>query len=274
MERKRVLITVTTYPLPSNKYQELVCTAGFTENGKWIRIYPIPLSYLVNNRYRKYDWIEIDLSRREISKDFRPESFNPVNNNLSDIVKVGSIDTKGHWAERKKVCLKKVYTNLEKLISEAKNPSYYTSLATFKPTRITDFKIIPDDRDWKPEWKASMEQYCLFTEDPDFERLGIKKVPYKFKYVFEDDSGKSSTMMIEDWEIGQLYWNCLKSYGTVEEAVKKVREKYFDTLAKKRDTYLFLGTSLTWHKRGRNPFMIIGVFYPTIDPNQNQMSLF
>jgi hypothetical protein len=35
----RVLITVKTYPTPSAKYDELVCNAGFLENGKWIRIY-------------------------------------------------------------------------------------------------------------------------------------------------------------------------------------------------------------------------------------------
>jgi len=28
LDQKKVLITVKTYPLPSNKYQELVCTAG------------------------------------------------------------------------------------------------------------------------------------------------------------------------------------------------------------------------------------------------------
>jgi len=30
-EKQKVLITVKTYPIPSNKYDELVCTAGVTE---------------------------------------------------------------------------------------------------------------------------------------------------------------------------------------------------------------------------------------------------
>ena len=46
MPRLRVLITVTTYPLPSRSYDELVCTAGILENGEWIRIYPVPLELL------------------------------------------------------------------------------------------------------------------------------------------------------------------------------------------------------------------------------------
>ena len=44
--RKKVLITVTTIPLPSRSYDELVCTAGVLEDGTWIRIYPMPLSFL------------------------------------------------------------------------------------------------------------------------------------------------------------------------------------------------------------------------------------
>ena len=41
MAKTKVLITVKTYPAISKKYEELVCTAGFLEDGAWIRIYPI-----------------------------------------------------------------------------------------------------------------------------------------------------------------------------------------------------------------------------------------
>lgn len=36
--RTKVLVTVMTYPLPSRGYQELVCTAGVTEDGEWVRL--------------------------------------------------------------------------------------------------------------------------------------------------------------------------------------------------------------------------------------------
>ena len=42
MALTKVLITVKTYPTLSAKYDELVCTAGFREDGTWIRIYPVP----------------------------------------------------------------------------------------------------------------------------------------------------------------------------------------------------------------------------------------
>lgn len=76
MAKTRVLITVKTYPTISGKYDELVCTAGFREDGTWVRIYPVSFrKKAYDQQYRKYDWIEIDLDKN--TGDFRPESFRP-----------------------------------------------------------------------------------------------------------------------------------------------------------------------------------------------------
>src|SRR5471030_2514646 len=106
MLRKKVLITVTTYPLPSRSYDELVCTAGVLEDGSWIRIYPIPFKFLTGLRQDgkissyKYTWIELDLVKR--SDDFRPESHSPAHYDFSDINVLDSISTKGNgWTTRK-----------------------------------------------------------------------------------------------------------------------------------------------------------------------------
>lgn len=69
--------------------------------------------------------------------------------------------------------------------------------------------------------------------------------------------------MIEDWEIGALYWRCLKiAEGNEAVALEKVKQKYegeFNT----KDIHLFLGTTKKFHAMGApNPFVIIGVFYP------------
>jgi hypothetical protein len=77
-------------------------------------------------------------------------------------------------------------------------------------------------------------------------------------------------MMIEDWEIGALYWNCIRDTATPEEAVEKVRQKYLDDFRDK-DLYLYLGTTREWHGRGKNPFVVVGAFYP---PFQLQGDLF
>jgi hypothetical protein len=62
MALTKVLITVKTYPTLSTKYEELVCTAGFREDGSWIRIYPVQFrNRPYGQQYKKYQWIEIDL---------------------------------------------------------------------------------------------------------------------------------------------------------------------------------------------------------------------
>lgn len=268
MAKQKVLITVTTYPLPSRSYDELVCTAGVLENGQWIRIYPVPLQFLKGLREDghvetfKYNWIELDLKRR--SDDFRPESHSPVDYSFADITVHGKIGTESNWHGRKQYCTANVYTNIDQLIEQSKAPTN-VSLATFKPTEIIGFDIEEDEREWKKEWRDQLNQLQLaFEPEKDTKRELIPKLPYKFYYRFKDETGKARRLMIEDWEIGALYWNCLRAAeGNETVALAKVREKYEGDFLKNKDIYLFLGTTKEWHmRRSKNPFVIIGVFYP------------
>ncbi len=93
----------------------------------------------------------------------------------------------------------------------------------------------------------------------------VRKLPYKFYYHFKDAVGKESRLMIEDWEIGQLFWKCFKRKGNEEEALKDITKKYQEEFLSKKDILLFLGTTLEFHRRkARNPFVITGVFYPPV----------
>ncbi len=262
--RTKVLITVTTYPLPSRSYDELVCTAGILEDGSWIRIYPVPFQFL---NFHKYQWVEIDLLPRDDRRDFRPESYQPRNPDLSDLVVLEKIDTEQNWHNRKLACLKNVYTNMERLIEDSKSPKN-VSLAAFRPKKIRRLLILDDEREWKQEWLEQLRQVDMFTkgkgETDNEARVPIDKIPYKLKYEFEDESGKVSTMTLEDWEIGALYRNCLRSSeGDEIVALEKVKQKYETEFLQENEITLFLGTTLEHHRqRHNNPFTIIGVFYP------------
>jgi hypothetical protein len=272
MPRLKVLLTVTTYPLPSRTYDDLVCTAGLLEDGTWIRIYPIPLGFL-NNLKRdgvlqptKYSWIELNLKKR--SDDFRPESHSPEDYEFKDLVVGEHLGTDNNWSKRKEFCLKNIYTNRAKLVAASKKPNF-KSLATFKPAKLHAFIIEKVEEDWDPVYAELKKQGSLFPK-ADAQKTGdapkIKKVPYKFYYKFEDDDGKISKLMIEDWEIGQLYWNCLRRADYDEEvALEKVRYRYEYEFFNKKDIYLFLGTTKKHHNTSRNPFVIIGVFYPKLE---------
>ena len=229
-KKEKVLITVKTYPTLSGKYDELVCTAGLREDGSWIRIYPIPFrKKAYEEQYSKYDWIEMELVKN--TSDFRPESYRPYSHE-SEIKILGNIGTgkKRDWGVRKELVLKNVYSDMSKLIEEAKNKEICTSLAVFKPTKILDFTVEEVAREWDKEkiekLKARRDQTTLF-ENPEDPFEVVNKLPYKFKYVFEDCNGSECKMMIEDWEIGQLFWNSLRrNEGDEGLAIEDVKKKY------------------------------------------------
>lgn len=271
MTLTKVLITVKTYPTLSAKYDELVCTAGFREDGSWVRIYPIPFrkkSY--DQQYKKYDWIEIDLAKNE--HDFRPESYRPTNID-NEIKIVGHIGTENNWEERKKYCLKKVYEDIKILIDEAKNKDIRTSLAVFKPKEILNFYVESTEREWDTGKLENLKQLNLFDNyNKDGSLSVVKKLPYKFKFRFIDAKNYECNLMIEDWETGQLFWRCMQKYSQNEQkAIEDVRKKYFDDFAKNKDLYFFLGTTKQHHFTSKNPFIIIGTFYPK---KEHQLSLF
>lgn len=270
MAKERVLIAVKTYPTLSKTYTELVCTAGFRGDGSWIRIYPSPFRFLSDDqRYGKYQWIELDLVKNK--KDPRPESFSP--SNIDDISLGEKVGTGQDWFYRKHLILDRntVHTNLATIIAGAKAMEY--SLAIFKPTKVLDLIVEETEADWEiskfEAAKAARDQGSLFDESDSGDFKIMPKLPFKFSYKFIDDAGTKSTLMIEDWEIGQLYWNCLKS-STPERAAQKVRQKYLDDFAQTKDLHLFMGTTRQWHSVAPNPYVIIGTFHP---PMTQQLSL-
>jgi hypothetical protein len=270
----RVLITVKTYPTPSSRYGELVCTAGLLNGEQWVRIYPIPFRFLQDGQqYPKYSWITLDLVRR--TQDFRPESYRPRRGIGEPIQVSEALGTQNHWAGRKAIVLRNVFTSMNDLIAQAQSEER-TSLATLKPAEIVDFVIEETDRDWKEKFLAQNQQGDIFETDNKGRmqnRQLVQKLPYKYSYNFlSEGDDRPRTMMIEDWEIGALFWNCLRQTDGDEAAANElVRQKYLDEFRERNDLYLFLGTTLQHHLRSRNPFIIVGIFYP---PKTSQLPLF
>ena len=99
-EKKKILIVVMTYPIPSRSHTETICTAGLTKDGEWVRLYPIDYRYLDSSKqFRKYQWIEVELGPRNNEKDKRLESRRPK---IESISLFGEpISTKNNWSERK-----------------------------------------------------------------------------------------------------------------------------------------------------------------------------
>lgn len=250
-EKKRVLIAIKTYPLPSTSYQEVVCTAGVLEDGSFIRLYPINYRYRPYWQwYKKYQWIEVEAIKHD--RDPRKESYRPK----VDSIRIVSdpLSTRNRWTEREKYVLAQGSRTMEELWDLQHTDR--TSLGIIRPSEINDFIIEPDLEDWGPQQKELFQQLHLFGPD----QKPLEKIPFKFYYVFRCDDPRCNghKMMIEDWEIGQLYRSMRNRYHSPEIAVEKVRQKFFHQMcAPNIDTHFFVGTVLrhgTW--------VVVGVFWP------------
>lgn len=283
----RVLVTVMTYPTLSKNHFETVCTAGFREDGSWIRIYPVPhrLLYLQDMpKYKKWQWIEVDLEKNP--KDKRPESYHIKNIDTLKILE--KLDgAKIDWDKRYRWIIKNkiVYDNMTDLLK--KTQENLVSLAVLKPIEFIDFTYEKVDMigyeemlaKYQKKYDAERRQLSLFEDCRSINDSFVfaKRIPFRFKYVFKTNDGKVRHMMIEDWEIGMLFLNSYKSSKAntqeekYEEAISKVRNKYWG-FVQKEEVLLLIGTQYKWHNlKAPNPYVIIGVFH---SPKNRQLCLF
>ncbi len=280
MALTKILVTVMTYPTLSDKHFETVCTAGFREDGSWIRIFPVPyrlLDQFDKNKYSKWQWIEADIEQTPTHDD-RPESYHIKD--IDSLKVLDRLDVKGKpdWGLRKQWVFKNkpLFDNMSEVIDLTKRNQL--SLAVLKPTEIIDIQIEKEDlakyraklAKIKATYKASKTQLTLFSNsnEIDFSFQFAEKIPFKFRYVFRSKDGIVRKLMIEDWELGALY----RKYQDDNMAVEKVLSKYRELI--QRDIFFFLGTSFQWQKKkSPDPYLIIGVFYPPHEHNSSQLEL-
>lgn len=100
-ETARVMITVKTYPNPSDTYGETVCVAGVRidrNRPEWIRLYPVKFRNAdFDSQFKKYDVIDINGTYHQ-GRDNRPESFRP---RQDEMVHIEHLGTSSNWHGRR-----------------------------------------------------------------------------------------------------------------------------------------------------------------------------
>ncbi len=254
-ERKDVLIVARTYPTPAKKGIEVSCTAGITNDGKWIRLFPVPYRFMdYDKRFRKYQWIEVMVQK---AGDPRPESYTI----FTDTIKIKSdpLPTTNGWKARKDpifplkghclCCLKR-----------ERDGKGCPTLGFFRPKLIEQLLIEEDAATWTNEQIELLRQVPLFTKKPLAE---LEKVPYKFKYKFQCDDKDCSghTLICTDWEMGESWRKWKLKYGKDWES--KFRQRFETDMIQKYDTHFYVGT-VHGHPQS---WIIIGLFYPLLSTN-------
>ena len=262
MLKKQVLITVMTYPHPSKKDQELVCTAGITQELDWVRLYPIDYRYRPRSQqFRKYQWVDVELQKPDSGKDNRKESFRPKLDSLA--LHGEPLSTQKQWSERREIIDRLPRYTVNQLKSQFDADK--TSLGVVRPTRVVDMEIRPvEDTEWKPEWQNLFKQMTLFGP----QQKPLRKIPFTFHYHFEcEDSEKPHVAMCEDWELGTLFLGESERLGSDEAAAESVKNKFLGELCRPdKDTRFFMGTRFPY-----NVWLVLGVFWP---PKIHQRKLF
>jgi hypothetical protein len=251
--QRRVLVVARTYPVPARKSIEVSCTAGITEDGRLIRLFPIPYRFLdQDKRFTKYQYIEARIAKSE--SDARPESYHVD----IDSIRIGSqpIPTADNWEARKAKVLPLRTRSLCFLQAE-RDLNKEPTLGFFKPKIITALKIEPTSSEWTSEELGRLRQYPLFGNAPKTE---LEKLPAVFSYEFKcDESGcHTHTLSCTDWEMGAAYRAWRYKYGARWE--EKFRHRFETEMIMQNDTHFFVGTL----RNHPDSWIIIGLFYPRL----------
>jgi hypothetical protein len=249
-ETLKVLIVVRTYPVPEDEGVESSCTAGITEDGRWIRLFPVPYRFLeAEQQFQKYQWIEVGVTK---SSDARVESYRPIEESIRILTEPLSTDK--CWIARKQFLSPLRAPSLCGLVRQ-RNESGQPTLGFFRPKIITELLIHETFPNWTDAQLAILRQDHLFRKAPIRE---LEKIPYWFRYEFscDDEDCNGHTLMCADWEMGESYRSWKRLYG--DEWESKFRQRYEAEMIHKNDTHFIVGTT----KAHPHTWIIIGLFYP------------
>lgn len=271
MDTQRILIFAKTYPELSTRYRETVCTGGCTEDGKPIRIYPVPIRYLpLYNRYSLYTWIEAPIRKSEA--DARPESFRIVDPRAIRLL--DTLPTKRGWLERRKVIFRDRswhYDCLEELKELRRRDS--RSLGLVGVSEVVGVDLVQKKEEERREHEEKLRNLQAAGNLFDARQKNLEFLPFRVRLrwrcgdpgrcLCRTDKPHSATVM--DWGLGEL--------GRREGAEQALRKMEDIANLKKHDLRLFMGNL----KSRQHIFGIVGLWAPLrrdVEKHPLQPSLF
>lgn len=263
-EQKDILIWGKTRPEISTTYREIVCTGGvFRDNRRLVRIYPVPLRYLDDEKeFRKYQWIRAYVAKAP--SDPRPESYKI---RYGDIQVLETIPTErgGNWDKRAEWIInpENLVVSVEDL--QAQQRTTGRSLGLMQPREVIDIRadrLSTTERDnfWS-RYQAAISQMDL-PLDPETGReiRPLSPPDYRFRIEFQCDDQlctKPHMFSVLDWELDALYFH-QKQKRSAQLAAEDVVAKLRETCGADRDFRFFLG-NISSHPQ---IFTIVGFWSP------------
>ena len=239
-----MLVVVRTYPDPSEKYDETVCTAAITDGGEWRRLYPVPLRYL--EREKQYrTWTIIQVSVLPSSADDRPESRRPELQTIA----LEEKPLKKWEARREWVRASRTFASVAELVAAGR------SIGPVAVREVKEFLIEPQSPVWTPKEQARLNQERLWDD-----RRKLEKMPVKFRLIWTDGHGNEQKHTFRSWEVCETWRRWRDGYGE-QGLAERMREKWLgDQFGPTRDVTFFMGNLAK--PKLRRVFQIAGTFTP------------
>src|SRR5258705_7176596 len=176
-EIKRALIVARTYPVPSEGEIESSCTAAITDQGEWLRIFPVPWRLLPEDQqFRKYQWVDLTVTKAKA--DSRRESHHLHPDGVKIVSRV--LSTAKGWQARKQVVLP-LRAHCLCCLTKERDAQFYPTLGIIRPESIVRLRIGQDAPAWSEAQRAMLRQQHFFALAPQRE---LEKIPFKFYYEF------------------------------------------------------------------------------------------
>lgn len=236
--RERMMITLRTYPVPSARYVETVCTAGITEDRlEWRRLYPVPLRYLEEEKqFRTYDRIELEVGK---GKDGRLETRTP---NLRTLRLLDRVD---HWHLRREWVDPTIAPSIDAMKSQGR------TIGPVAVDDVLDLVAKKDEPDWSPEQQEKLKQMQLFDKSKPLE-----KVPFTFRFIWRDMDCIEHDSLVLEWEMHQTWRKYRARY---EDPIHHIREVYLNKRCGPDNEVSFYMGNLAQRPE---VFAVCGLFYP------------
>lgn len=159
----RAYILVKAYPQPSTKYEETVCCAALTEDGQFVRLFPIRYRRLPEScRFDRFDLIEFEAERPR--SDGRPESLHVDEDSIRILHRASALSAES----KAELWLPHVSPSLPALREANRNDSI--SLGIVKP----------DQGSVRFKWKAFA---TVSTEDAEINKSLVHQTRTYLKFV-------------------------------------------------------------------------------------------
>jgi hypothetical protein len=255
-EQLRVLIWGKTTPELSQKYVETVCSAGVREDGMHVRLYPVPLRYLKDDKqYALYDVIEVTGAKSK--NDQRPESYRIDGESIRRVSHVDA-DNKG-WARRREWIFKDPKWQFQSIGAfKQAQKEYRRSIGIIKPGVIEDVRVVEkppsDEKKFQVKLAAVTSQRRMFLE----KYKEITYLPFEFKLRWrcaekcKECTSRPHDMKVLDWGLNEL---------ARREGPESGRRRLESIAALNRhDFRLFMGN----FKSHPQVFGIVGLWYPKL----------